>query len=390
MILLPSVIRNPIRRVVLGCAALALAGCTLEMPQMGGGGGGSVDPTQPVPVALLVPQSDANAKTLPRDLENAARLAVESLSGAQIDLRVYDTAGAPDVAATVAQQAVDEGAQILVGPFYQRAAAAAATAVADEGTPVLSFSNNSAIAGGNLFLLGTLFDSAAQRMTGYALSQGLGSAVVLYDDTAGGRLARNAVIAAGQQQGMQITGQVAYDLDFDSLSAAIAEARSLIDTTGAQAIFLTDNWDQGLGIALQLLPEQGIRPEEVQFIGLSRWDIRSDAFSLRGIQNGWFAIPDKAAQDAFNSRYEDRFGAPPHPLAGLAFDGIAAIGALVSQGDRDALSIRALTQPAGFQGVAGVFRLEADGRNQRALSVATVQDNEVVILDPAPRSFGGF
>ena len=44
---------------------------------------------------------------------------------------------------------------------------------------------------------------------------------------------------------------------------------------------------------------------------------------------------------------------------------------------------------SGFVGVNGVFRLLPDGTNQRGLAVATIRDNAVVILDPAPRSFAG-
>ena len=46
---------------------------------------------------------------------------------------------------------------------------------------------------------------------------------------------------------------------------------------------------------------------------------------------------------------------------GLAYDGIAAIGALVKQGKSDALTSAALTQGAGFQGTGGVFRLLPNG-----------------------------
>ena len=79
----------------------------------------------------------------------------------------------------------------------------------------------------------------------------------------------------------------------------------------------------------------------------------------------------------------------PHPLAGVAFDGIAAIGALVSSGNPNALTGAALTQGAGFQGASGVFRLLSDGTNERGLSVATVQSNQVFVISPAPFSFSG-
>ena len=36
-----------------------------------------------------------------------------------------------------------------------------------------------------------------------------------------------------------------------------------------------------------------------------------------------------------------------------------------------------------------VFRLLPDGTNERALAVAQIQNNQVTVIDPAPRRFGG-
>ena len=123
-----------------------------------------------VPVALLVPHgaSDAQEQKLSRDLERAARLAVADLQGVEIDLRVYDTAGAPDRARNAALSAVSDGARIIVGPLRAESANAAALAVADRGINVLAFSNNPTIAGGNLFILGQTFETTARRLADYA------------------------------------------------------------------------------------------------------------------------------------------------------------------------------------------------------------------------------
>ena len=110
---------------------------------------------------------------------------------------------------------------------------------------------------------------------------------------------------------------------------------------------------------------------------------------MRGLQEGWFALPDPALTERFEARYTSAYGSSPHPIAGLAYDGIAAIGALLASGRPDALSRAALTQGSGFVGVNGVFRFLPDGGVQRGLAVATIRDNAVVILDPAPRSFAG-
>ena len=71
-----------------------------------------------------------------------------------------------------------------------------------------------------------------------------------------------------------------------------------------------------------------------------------------------------------------------------AYDGIAAIGALVKSGRPDALGRAALTQPSGFVGVNGIFRLRPDGSNERGLAVAEIRNGQAVVIDAAPRSFG--
>ena len=138
-----------------------------------------------------------------------------------------------------------------------------------------------------------------------------------------------------------------------------------------------------------MLPENGVSSATTQFIGLTRWDIPPQTLQLPGVQGGWFALPDPNKSELFISRYQAAYGASPHPIGGLAYDGIAAIGALVKAGKSDALTGAALTQGAGFQGVNGIFRLRADGTNQRGLAVATIQNRQVVVIDPAPTSFTG-
>jgi hypothetical protein len=126
-----------------------------------------------------------------------------------------------------------------------------------------------------------------------------------------------------------------------------------------------------------------------QYIGLTRWDIPAAVLDLPGVQGAWFALPDPGLAAQFNARYQAAYGATPHPIAGLAYDGIAAVGALIRTGRPDALSRAALTQGSGFAGVSGVFRLRPDGTNQRGLAVAQIRDRQVIVIDPAPRSFAG-
>ena len=130
-------------------------------------------------------------------------------------------------------------------------------------------------------------------------------------------------------------------------------------------------------------------PQQARMLGLTRWDAAPQALTLPGLQNGLFTVPDTARTRAFEQRYSSTYGAQPHPLAGLAYDGIAAIGALAATGRADALTRNALVTSQGFKGPSGIFRLLSNGTNQRGLAVATIRNNQVVILDPAPTSFRG-
>jgi len=375
-------------RPVLLLPVLFLAAC------QGGpiiGSGPSVNPSAPVPVALLVPSgsADANELKLAKDLENAARLAVSDLTGVQIDLRVYGTAGNAAKAREAAAGAVNDGARIIIGPLHAEAANAAALAVAGQGVNVLAFSNNPTIAGGNLFVLGQTFNSTADRLVGFAASQGRDRVLTVYADTLAGRLGRQAIQQAITRNAAVPAGSVSYEFSQKAVIEAIPAIKQAVEQNQANAIFLTANAAGALPLFSQMLPEAGLGQDKVQYIGLARWDTPPQTLGLPGVQGGWFALPDPGRTAQFQSRFQSVYGSSPHALSGLAYDGIAAVGALVSSGGRDALSRQALIQPAGFQGVNGIFRFTPEGTNERGLAVATIRDKQVTVISPAPRSFEG-
>lgn len=379
------------RKMACGAAmaisALALAACDPVALNTGP----TINPSKPVKVALLVPRGSAQSgdAVLAQSLENAARMAIGDLNGVEVDLRVYDTAGTPEVAATAAGQAIKDGAGIILGPLYAEAANAAGLVAAQKGINVLAFSNNTAIAGGNVFILGSTFENTARRLTSYSARQGKPNILVVAGDNAAGTAGRDAINRAAVGSSARVTGAVSYELSQQGVINAIPTIRNAANSGGADSIFMTATTAGALPLLTQILPEAGVSPENFQYIGLTRWDIPAQTLELPGVQGAWFALPDPSQSGKFRNRYTATYSAAPHPIGGLAYDGIAAIGALAQQGKSDALTAAALTQGAGFQGTGGIFRLRADGTNQRGLAVATIKDKKVVVIDPAPQSFAG-
>ena len=372
-------------------SVLGLAACDPSMmggPISGLPGAGSGDT---VKVALLVPRGSVNAgdDIVSQSLENAARLAAADLSGVTVELEVYATAGNAATAATAAVEAVSNGADIVLGPLFSEAANSVGVALSNTSIPILAFSNNPAIAGGNVFVLGNTFQNTADRLIDYASRQGLGNVYVVHAQNVSGDAGRNAVETAVFRQGMSLAGSTSYEFSQSGVVTASAEVSIDARATGADAVFLTSDAAGALPLFAQLLPEQGLTADTIQYIGLTRWDI-PQIQTLPAIQGAWFTVPDPGRATGFSTRYQETYGSAPHPLAGLAYDGVAAIGAIAAA-DLP-VTTQSLTQGAGFQGTGGVFRFRADGTNQRGLAVATILEGNLVILEGAPQSFdvGGF
>ena len=372
-----------IRKVFAIGALLGLMGCeqmpAVQLPKL--------DRSKPIPVALLVPTSDADIANLAQSLENAARLAVQESPDVAINLRVYDTSGNETTAAQVAQQAVDDGAQIILGPLRAETANAATVAVADDGVNVISFSNNPTIAGGNLYVLGKTFDNTAEQLLEFAAAQGKSRAVVVYPNNIEGTFGLQAFRKAAQKSGITIVSEQGFEFNETAVINAIPMIRAAVEIEQADLLLLTSTSSGALPLLAQLLPENGLDPMKIQYAGLARWDVPAQMLDLPGVQNGWFAVPDTAGNENFATRYELANGGRPHNLAGLAYDAVSIITQIGRSDGGAVLSAQNLTNPNGFKGVDGIFRLKNNGTNERALSLAQIIEKQVTILDPAARAF---
>ena len=368
-------------------AAFAISACVpASGPSLGAGAGSGR-----VQIALLTPSGSGQAsdELLARSLENAARMAISDLGGTQIDLRVYGTAGQPAQAAAMASKAVAEGAQIILGPVFAQEANAAGLAVVASGVNVLAFSNNTDIAGNNVFVLGPTFDNTAARLAAFSVRQGKANIMIVHDKNTAGELGRAAIQRGVSIAGGTVVATGSYEFSQNGVVSAAPVIAANARSAGAQAIFMTADTAGALPLISQLLADNGMGPSVTQFIGLTRWDIPAATLALPGVQGGWFAMPDPALYTQYQARYQASFSEPPHPISGLAYDGVAAIGALLRNAGPGPIRAASLTQGAGFVGVNGIFRLRADGTNERGLAIAQIQNGQAVVIEAAPRSFGG-
>ena len=380
------------RAFCLSALGLFLTACDLPSGGIGTdttNTGQMVDPNKAVTVALLVPtgSGNPNLEALGRNLVDAARLAVRDHTGAKIDLQVYSTGGDATRAASAAKKAVSGGAKIIVGPLFAEAANAVGNAVAGQSINVLSFSNNTEIAGGNVFVLGETFQNKANRIVKYAASKGYKRVAAVAAKNTAGEIAAETVKKAAAKAGVSYTGNMSYEFSPQGISAAGSRIAGQVKSSGTTAIVITADSDSGLPILAQVLPEAGLNPADTKYLGMTRWDIPSSNLNQPGLNGGWFTLPDAVAAQQFKVRFNQAYGRGPHPLAGLSYDGISAISKLLQGGDKRALTKASLTRSGGFRGTSGIFRFNADGTNERGVAIAQATGGTFRIISGAPTSF---
>jgi branched-chain amino acid transport system substrate-binding protein len=386
-------------RFVRLAAGLAVAGLLSACSGIPGGDyfnfGSSTPPPPPpqqpnavgtggVKVGLILPLSAAgNAGLAAQSMRNAAEMALAEFANPNIQLLVKDDAGTAQGAQQAAQQALAEGAEVILGPLFAPSVRAVGEVARARGVPVIAFSTDANVAARGVYLLSFLPESDVDRVVGYAIAQGKRSFAALVPDNAYGSVVEAAFQTAVSRGGGRVVALERYPLDRNAMqepARRVAAAARQADT-----IFIPDGADAVPGI-VQALVANGVNPKRVQFIGTGLWD-DPRVFAEQGIQGGWFAAPDAAGYRAFSGRYRTRYNQDPVRTATLAYDAVSLLAALVKTQGAQRFSDDVLANASGFAGIDGVFRFRPDGTNQRGLAVLRVTPSGGQVASPAPKAF---
>ncbi|MFN3658482.1 MAG: penicillin-binding protein activator [Pseudolabrys sp.] len=378
----------------MAAAAFALAACA----GTGFEGFGTTPPEQPaapppgaaigtgqVRVGLILPLSaQGNAGIAAQSMRNAAEMALADFKQPDVQLLVKDDGGTPQGAQAAAQQAIAEGAQIILGPLFAQSVSAVGQVARQSGVPVIAFSTDASVAARGIYLLSFLPESDVRRIVDYAASRGKRAYAALLPDNAYGAV----VEAAFQQEVARRGGRVVALEKYQPDPARIAEAARRVAQAAGQAdsIFMPDGAD-ALPQVAEALAAARVNLKRVQLLGTGLWD-DPRVMSNAQLQGGWYAAPDSNGFRSFAQSYRTKYGSEPVRTATLAYDAVALVAALVkTQPPQQRFSEQVLTNSSGFGGRDGIFRFRSDGTNERGLAVMRVAPGGGQVVSPAPRSF---
>ncbi len=385
------------RRALLGAlligATAALAACSGKGGLFGDTPLGEGTPPSPnsteigtgqIKIGLILPLSaTGNAGVAAQSLKNAAEMAIAERDGQNIKLLVKDDGGTAEGSQAAAQQVVDEGAELILGPLFGHSVGGVAAIARAKGVPVIAFSTNADVAASGVYLLSFLPESDVDRIVTYAVTNGKRSFAALLPDNAYGTVVEAAFKQIVPRRGGRIVALERYPLDpskMQSAVRAVAQAAGRVD-----AIFLPDGSD-AVPAVTQALAASGVNLKRLQLLGTGLWD-DARIFAEPTLQGGWYAAPDSTGFRNFAGRYRTRFNQDPARAATLAYDAVTLVIALAKTQGEKRFSPEVLTNPAGFAGIDGIFRFRTDGANERGLAVMRVGPTGGEIISPATRAF---
>ena len=335
----------------------------------------------PVRIALVLPLSAAGGiGAASTAIRNAADLAMSEFDKPDITILVKDDRGDPNVSREMVQQALAEGAELILGPFTAQSVLQAGPLTKAAGRPMLAFSSDTSVAQPGIYLLSFTPQSDVSRILSYAAGKGKKSVAALLPEGAFGN-----VIAAEYEQQITRLGLTQGPVQRYAPGKAAEAAKALAGQMGnSDSLLVTDLTDAMVRTA-DAVGAAGFK--NVQMLGTGVWNDLS-VLQKPALQGGWFAAPDAAGYNSFADRYKKRFNANPTRTATIGYDSVALAAALVRTQGANRFTVQTLTNPSGFAGQDGVFRFRQDGTNERALAVLQVTNRTAQIVSPPPKGFG--
>src|SRR3954466_6414337 len=215
-----------------------------------------------VKVGLILPLSAAgNAGVAAQSMKNAAEMALAEFQNPNVQLLIKDDGGSPQGAQQGTQQALGEGAEIILGPPFAASVPATAPPTPARRTSAIPFSTDSSVAGRGVYLLSFLPESDVNRIVEYSASIGKKSYAALLPDNAYGNVVEAAFKQAAGRRNGRIVAFEKYGADRATPARTVAQALG-----SADALFIADDGDSVVQAA-DALTAAGANLKNIQLLG---------------------------------------------------------------------------------------------------------------------------
>lgn len=338
--------------------------------------------------AILLPFSHSNSRVRSEaeGMLAAIELAMFEQAGENFLIIPKDTGGRPEIAEAKAEEAIKEGADVIIGPLFGANVQPVTSIARGDRVPVIAFSNDRNAAGNGAFLISITPESEVTSVVEYAARIGIRSYAYLGPDSAYGRRIENALRGAAAVNGGAVIAAERYSTNGAGQETAAQLVANAIkgQPKGSVAIMIPEQGTRLRSVA-PLLPYNGVDIRRLKLLGTGMWNDPT-VWREPTLFGGLFAAPEPEAGQDFKDSYQRNYGSAPRGLASIGYDAAALAIQLAAE---NKLSTNGVTDRDGFLGTNGLFRLRYDGLPDRGLAILEITPDGVKVAQPGKQSFTG-
>ncbi len=352
-----------------------------------------------VKVAILLPLSGTH-KTLGEAMLKSAQIALFDMGHATFELEPQDTKGTASGAREAAQKAIKGGAQLILGPLFADSVKGAKTITEPARIPMIAFSTDWTLAGGNTFIMGFLPFDQIERLTQFISNKNIYRVGLITPSTSYGQVVTNAFESLAPRYNIQTTERTEFPPQTSNLAPVVRKfsrydsRQAVKDPQNAlpppfDAVLMPVGGNQASAIS-SLLSHYDLPPSKVKRLGTGLMDDTALA-TESSLLGTWFAAPSPYLRESFEKKFRAAYGYSAPRLSTLSYDATALAAILARQGlergGRPDFSRSAILNPNGFFGIDGIFRFRNDGTAERGLAILEFSRGGIRVIDEPPTTF---
>jgi ABC-type branched-subunit amino acid transport system substrate-binding protein len=291
-----------------------------------------------------------------------------------IRLIFRDSGDTIEKAIFAAKQLEEEGVSILIGPIFSSQALAIRKEINKE-IPIFSFTNDENIKREGLWVLGFSPEQQIKAIFNEMLSNSVRNIAIIVPNSNYGEKSLQASRKQSAQNNIKISNIYFYDIlsnDFTDLGKILKKEKNkkynglLIIASGKQL--------KEISARAQY---RGINPKEITYFGISGWN-NPEVLGEPALLGGYFIAPQQSSYESFVSRYFKIYNSIPIEISGLGYDILALCSSALKETKNMSEFISFLTNPSGFNGIFGFFRVDKNGTIYRKFVSYKVMERNFV------------
>jgi ABC-type branched-subunit amino acid transport system substrate-binding protein len=305
-------------------------------------------------------------------------MALLDTNAENVRITTYDTATG---AGTAAASAIRDGNKLILGPLVREDVTAVLAQARPAKVPLITFSNDTSIAAGDVFVMGHIPEQSVTRTVAFASQRGARRFAAVVPNGDYGRRTSDALSRAVAGVG----GTLATVERYDRGNTSIVSAAQRVKAAGGYDAVLIAEGPRLAAMAAGTLKEGGA---QVYLLGTELWSGEASVASTASLRGALFSAVSDNRFRQFATSYETRFGEQPFRLATLGYDAVLLTLRIARdwQPGRDFPTNRMLADD-GFLALDGPFRFRANGVGERAMEVREVGNGAISVVDAAPARF---